>query len=329
MNEKEKERGKGQQSVEMKQTGQQGSEMEDTQRERYRDRGGAFLTGVLSVLSAVFGTICGLSTSIFATVQFMYVSTENNGWAYIGQMDTLDFIKQHDVAGYSLATAIISAILYFALMITHMVVTGRYSKTRDGNIYLNWFDKIWSEVQIVAGVLAAVGAVYMCSPIYLVLMRDTYMDFYVPFEINKYVFDIPNNLTLALSGLGMLYLIFIADTCLISLIKKIKAHQFWDKSLFGGCIISLVRMFRTSSSTALKITLLLCVMVLMSCMWLPAIIFLVLIFMFVPKQMKRLEEIEKGVNEVKNGNLDYKIPIDTNIKYGSPGYAGCCHFKKR
>ena len=37
---------------------------------------------------------------------------------------------------------------------------------------------------------------------------------------------------------------------------------------------------------------------------------LCLLLVFVPKWIKRFEEVQKGVDEVKSGNLTYKIPID-------------------
>lgn len=47
-------------------------------------------------------------------------------------------------------------------------------------------------------------------------------------------------------------------------------------------------------------------------MGLPVVLVIVLII--VPKSVRKFTEIKKGVEEVKNGNLTYKIPVEEDIK---------------
>ena len=41
---------------------------------------------------------------------------------------------------------------------------------------------------------------------------------------------------------------------------------------------------------------------------------LVLILIFVPKQVKKFTAIKEGIEEVKSGNLSYKIPVEEDAK---------------
>ncbi len=51
---------------------------------------------------------------------------------------------------------------------------------------------------------------------------------------------------------------------------------------------------------------------LLSATWFGIIPVLILIFIFVPKYVRKYQSIKRGVNEVKRGNLDYKIPVTDN-----------------
>ena len=98
--------------------------------------------------------------------------------------------------------------------------------------------------------------------------------------------------------------------CTLSLIKKIKTKQFWEKSLLGGAFLAIYRSIKGSDKTLLKMIVILMAGAILSATWILLPVMLVLILIFVPKQVKKFISIKEGIEEVKNGNLSYKIPVD-------------------
>ena len=90
--------------------------------------------------------------------------------------------------------------------------------------------------------------------------------------------------------------------------------MFWEYSLLGGIWLWIYRGIKNSDNTMLKI---LCVFILAAFLsatgaGLPVV--LVLILVFVPKTVKKYMNIRDGVQEVKNGNLTYQIPVSEDHK---------------
>ena len=100
----------------------------------------------------------------------------------------------------------------------------------------------------------------------------------------------------------------------MSLIKKIKAKQFWEKSLLGGAFLSIYRSFKSSDKLLFKVIAVFIVAAFLCATWFGLPIVLILMLIFVPKTVKKYNEIKKGVEEVKNGNLTYKIPVEEDAK---------------
>lgn len=102
--------------------------------------------------------------------------------------------------------------------------------------------------------------------------------------------------------------------CLISVIKKLKAHQFWERSLLGGIWLALYRSFRGSDQTMGKVMGVLLIGSLLCATWICVPVVIILILFFVPKQVKKFKGICDGVEEIRSGNLNYEIPVEEDYK---------------
>ena len=215
-------------------------------------------------------------------------------------------------------------ILFLAGTALLCAFSGRFSHEEDGRIRLNWFDRTWSEVQLALFCCTATAAVMLACP-----MVDMWPgikalpSLYMPVQENNYCFGPHNTTIFVLCIGGMILAIALALICFVSLVKKLKAHKFWEKSFAGklfhgvgsgvsagaGAVVSAVR---TTDNFMLKYVGLLLGMVFLAMTWIGAILDLVLIFIFVPKKVKKFQEIRSGVDRVKDGELSYKIPVETD-----------------
>ncbi len=215
-------------------------------------------------------------------------------------------------------------ILFLASTVLLCVFSGRFGREEDGTIHLNWFDRIWSEIQLALFCCAAAAAVMLAYPMVMMWPGIKALpSLYVPVNEDLYCFG-PNNTTIfVLCIAGMILAIALALICFVSLVKKLKAHKFWEKSLIGkifhgmGAGVSagagaVINAIRTTDNFMLKYVGLLLGMVFLAMTWIGAILDLVLIFIFVPKKVKKFQEIRSGVDRVKAGELSYKIPVGTD-----------------
>ena len=196
-------------------------------------------------------------------------------------------------------------------------------KNKDGEYKNNWLDNIWIEVHLALIAGAAIGAIVLCI-----------------FVIEDYVYgNFPHNLIYwvmgSVSAVGGLIII----TSLLSIIRNIKTRRLIETSIVLRVIRWCFRLvgkivrwsWRTSKSFWTTIYRLLSKktgVILISMLFgytafigilgiltpespMPVIIGVVLFgfsAFFVARRSGDLDEIKKGVSEVRNGNVAYKIP---------------------
>ncbi|MBR4289343.1 MAG: HAMP domain-containing histidine kinase [Oscillospiraceae bacterium] len=196
-------------------------------------------------------------------------------------------------------------------------------KNKDGEYKNNWLDNIWIEVHLALIAGAAIGAIVLCI-----------------FVIEDYVYgNFPHNLICwvmgSVSAVGSLIII----TSLLSIIRNIKTRRLIETSIvlrvirWGFRLVGkIVRWsWRTSKSFWTTIYRLLSKktgVILISMLFgytafigilgiltpespMPVIIGVMLFgfsAFFVARRSGDLDEIKKGVSEVRNGNVAYKIP---------------------
>ena len=208
-----------------------------------------------------------------------------------------------------------SAAMALFLLIWLMVTTG--PKQPDGSRKLYMIDRIWTEVQFLAMGTAATCAGALC--IESMYYAYTYSHLrgigsqsaagYLPTEVMSW------EILLMLAGFAVTAA--IAIWFLLSQIRLLKAKRFWKNSILyklfafaGSAVLNVLN----GGSLMRKVTVLaLGICLLSATIFLAPVVFIVLL-VFAPKWISRFEEIQKGVDEVKSGNLTYKIPIAPNSK---------------
>ena len=193
---------------------------------------------------------------------------------------------------------------------------------------MTWFDKIFVELQLCAFAAAATGTAFLMIEYYENMYQSTWikdlvdnLDFtekekeiisgnwgwpdyiYNNFE-PEWLFDF------AVKG-GIIVLLAICLLILLSWVKKCKAGCFWHYTLIGRVFIAgrdaIGDAIRNRKNVQGKVMGILIIGAILSATWIGLIAVLVFIFFFVPRQVKKFKAIRDGVEEVKSGNLDYKI----------------------
>jgi len=183
------------------------------------------------------------------------------------------------------------------------VTTGRKDEKGERRLYT--LDRIWTELQI-AGVFAAAAAgvwVAVSS-----LQNWGYSKNMSSMEISV--------LALIYTAIAAVGLWFI-----LSCIRLLKAHRFikntliyklWHLVIYRwlGKIWSAIKEIYKGSSLMKKIIIItLGACLLSATVFLAPLIFLIIV-VFAPKWVTKFEGIKEGLEEVKNGNLTYKIPVE-------------------
>lgn len=228
--------------------------------------------------------------------------------------------KQEGIVTGTIVKTIICDITALLLFLYLLCVCG---KNKDGEYKNMWLDNIWLEVHLAAIAGAALGAIALAN-----VAAEDYMYGNFPQNLIYLVFG-------TVSALGSLIII----TSLLSIVRNIKTRRLMETSLILRLIRWVVRsivkiakwiwkitkvfwltIFRLLSKKTgvIFITMLFVytaiigffgVCTILSPIWL---VFGILVFVFacfvVAYRAKDFDEIKKGVSEVRNGNVGYKIP---------------------
>ena len=242
---------------------------------------------------------------------------ENSPWV----VNFADENAQSDLLGWLLLALVALVIVFCAALIALCVPTGRLGRAADGSIQLNRFDRLWSEVLLVLGCGGAGGAVALAVPLYEIWFHISIKGVYTPTHPSDYALGLSNTAVWILCISGMAVCILLALLCFVSLVKKLKARMFWEKSFFGGIALSIYRGIASSDKTMVKVMALLIGGMLLSMTWFGAVLVLAAVILCIPRLVRQFTEIRGGVREVKSGNLTYRIPVETDRR-GNVGELG-------
>lgn len=242
---------------------------------------------------------------------------ENSPWV----VNFADENAQSDLLGWLLLALVALVIVFCAALIALCVQTGRLGRAADGSIQLNRFDRLWSEVLLVLGCGGAGGAVALAVPLYEIWFHISIKGVYTPTHPSDYALGLSNTAVWILCISGMAVCILLALLCFVSLVKKLKARMFWEKSFFGGIALSIYRGIASSDKTMVKVMALLIGGMLLSMTWFGAVLVLAAVILCIPRLVRQFTEIRGGVREVKSGNLTYRIPVETDRR-GNVGELG-------
>ncbi len=308
--------------------------------------------GILWVLLMVSTVMAGLLTSITAAfveiyrynldpdMHFGYYDEGNNWVAYTSQWtgDVTDpgFAESLTAVGL---TAVGLAAAALVLLILILVFTGRFDReimtddrgmTAGSRIHLNWYDRIWSEIHVMSVLGFGTGFCFLVALLFGVWACEDWFQAFVSDYPDPQHYGIPNRLAIALILLAMTGAAVFCLTSLVSLVKKLKAHMFWEKSLIGGILLFVWRGVRGSDRTTLKTAaflLLLCGIAgfcgiqsawsYNEVFWIMtgAGICTLLILAVVPGKIRKFKAIRTAAAEIRGGNLACKVPV-------TPGRSG-------
>ena len=167
-----------------------------------------------------------------------------------------------------------------ALFIYLCVAVGE--RDENGKIILKLVDKVFTEFQLaIISITLGFGAMILNN---------------MPWIGESFVIVFFSTIAMSV-GLWMI----------MSCIRKIKAGTFLTQSIIGKVCILIYNAIFAGSGLMRKVVVLAVLGSLLSATAIFAPVVLILIFIFIPKWIKKFEEIEHGVDEVRNGNLEYKI----------------------
>lgn len=283
--------------------------------------------GIVSSIALAFWTIYRFNLDA-AYIEMNGFHNENGQWveyisSWTGHITDSDFenIMSATTIG-AIALAAISAVLLVAVII----LIGRSNREADGSIHLNWFDKIWSEVHFTVVCCFACAFIGLVAIMYDLWPVQNWFGIFESYAPDASYMGIPNELGLILIIIGLACCTVLTYTSFFSMVKKLKARKFWEKSLVGGILLTLWRGVRGSDRLTVKIAvylILLCAVAGffgMQAGWnyyfeigwviFGAIICLLLIFAVVPSKIRKFNAIRLGAEAISGGDLTYKIPIN-------------------
>ena len=278
------------------------------------------------LVTALSGAACAILSSMAACLASMtdlksYIEAggdkqwaEGNPWF----VDIPDMDAFSDVLANLITWAAVCGVILAASVVVLCVLTGRMGRNEDGSIHLNWFDRIWSEIHMGGVCGFATAAVALCIPIMRIYALTSWTDVFVPSITDDHWFGPSNSFIVKLCIAGIMASVMLTVLCLVSLVKKLKARQFWEKSLLGGLFLFIYRglkkSFKESDSTLIKTVCVLILGALLSATWFGLPVVVVLILIFVPRIVKKFTDIKTGVARVKGGDLAYKIPVEDDAQ---------------
>ncbi len=228
--------------------------------------------------------------------------------------------RQASVVHETFKIAFSCVVASLLLLIYLLCVCG---KNKDGEHKSMWLDNIWTEVHLAAMGGTGIGAVVICA-----ILLDDYLYRRFPYNLANMIICLSAAIVSA-----------VVITSLLSIIRNIKCKRFIESSIIFRVVIwvfktifSILRwlrngfvrfrniLFKTLSKRTgiILISMLLVYTVLigwcgMCVIFYPGwLILAIVLFGFtifvVAYRAKDLDEVKKGVSEVRNGNVAYKIP---------------------
>ena len=201
---------------------------------------------------------------------------------------------------------VICGLLSLILLIFLVVTTGKKDEEGKGPVYK--VDRIFTELQLLIIMILFFGGGYVFlefllgSVNYGVYMNGAY-----------YLTREPLLLTIAVTVAIGLFSACFGLYFILSAVRNIKAGRFLKNSLIFLIVSALwngVKSFYCGGSVMKKVVLVTLAVCILSATVVLAPVAAALILIFAPKWVRKYEEIRKGVEEVKNGNVNYKIKVD-------------------
>lgn len=274
----------------------------------------AIVICVMSFLTSIVGFLGAMRINSLTGYQDL-ISEGTNGKVYDSLQNALTdvgvSVKQMEAFSHQMHVWVTIAIIasVFALVSIIYLVVAVGDRDEEGNIIINGFDKIFSELQILAiAFVFILGGTTFIDYTYDTIgwigyrrwIQGDYSYMYAPTPVDM-AFSVLLGIAAAALGLALV----------LSCIKKVKAKEFVNQSILG----KLFHIVFYGGSMMRKVVLIaICICVLSATVFL-APVMLIVILVFAPKWVRKYENIKKGIEEVNGGNLTYKIPIEGDDEF--------------
>ncbi len=196
--------------------------------------------------------------------------------------------------------AVAGAVL--ALMSLIYLVSAVGMRDDKGNIQLSKFDRIFGEVQLVA-----IAVIFCGGGGYFVKLADEVIAGI--YGYNRMPTSYEMSLNIAATILVGMIAASLGLAFILSNAKKVKADHWLDSTLLAWLWNKIFVEFYRGGNMMKKVMLAALLIAALSISWFTLPVAIIGILVLVPRWVHQYEEIKKGVDEVNNGNLEYKIPV--------------------
>ena len=285
----------------------------DTKSKKYRLRLG------VNIVSSV-----GFIVSVLAFMAFMGAMYTMMDISYnlVGSADAAWAVADsyYSSAWVGIAISAGAALLFLVLM---TVTCGR--KDESGKVVLNRFDRLPTDIQVAAFACLIVFAIWSIGLIMSAVTTSGWLDN----VINNIVAVDPEDEWLHYYWDGIYPLsefepswvkdlgITAVEAAIVTggvifyqcLVKKLKTGTFFRHTIIGKLVVYVYDAAKASRDVFWKVMGVCLGACILSATWFGIIPVLVCVFIFVPKWVNKYIALRKGIEEIAEGNIDYKIEI--------------------
>ena len=285
----------------------------DTKSKKYRLRLGVNIVSSVGFIVSVLAFMAFMGAMYtMVDVSYNFVSSVDAAWAVAD--------SYYSSAWVGIAISAGAALLFLVLM---TVTCGR--KDESGKVVLNRFDRLPTDIQVAAFVCLIVFAVWSIGLIMSAVTTSGWLDNVV----NNIVAVDPEGEWLyyywdgryPLSGFEPAWVkdvgITAVEAAIVTggvifyqcLVKKLKTGTFFRHTIIGKLVVYVYDAAKASRDVFWKVMGVCIGACILSATWFGIIPVLVCVFIFVPKWVNKYIALRKGIEEIAEGNIDYKIEI--------------------
>ena len=271
-----------------------------------------FLSCIVSFMAAILGFMSGglifAHNRLIGDLWALYFPNDYSSTHYTGiwSAHSAELLALRDQMSLCLGISLLLAIIALATLVYLLMAVG--DRDEDGKIILKRVDRIYTEFQllIVGFMFVAGGILFVRFSISAIInglaaggiIDERHFTFVEPTVIGIAI-AVVVGFAAAATGLWMF----------LSCVRKLKAGCFLKQSIIGKICIALYEAIYKGGSLMRKVMLAAIGGCLLSATIFLAPVVLVLIFIFLPRLVREFEDIQYGVEEVRNGNLGFKIAL--------------------
>lgn len=285
----------------------------DTKSKKYRLRLGVNIVSSAGFIVSVLAFMAFMGAMYtMVDISYNFVSSVDAAWAVAD--------SYYSSAWVGIAISAGAALLFLVLM---TVTCGR--KDENGKVVLNRFDRLPTDIQVAAFACLIVFAVWSIGLIMSAVTTSGWLDNVV----NNIVAVDPEGEWLyyywdgiyPLSGFEPSWVkdlgITAVEAAIVTggvifyqcLVKKLKTGTFFRHTIIGKLVVYVYDAAKASRDVFWKVMGVCLGACILSATWFGIIPVLVCVFIFVPKWVNKYIALRKGIEEIAEGNIDYKIEI--------------------